>query len=194
MSSMTLSLRIIQSPIHISLRQSGNQCASSCFLHLYRASSSLIDLSVSLSYVTLACCGSHLTGAVGGILFQYLARPSGGDSDLRNRVSITKPLVYHSFHFTPQRRLPFLRKYHHQILLVSTILTTPHMSGSVHRRRRYGSCRFFVYSFYSPSKYGRSPSVLRITGRTAYRLIGIYETSMTTVRTWESVSWSRRNS
>ena len=53
-----------------------------------------------------------------------------------------------------------LRKYHHRILLVSTISTTPHMSGSVHRRRRYGSCRFFVYSFYSPSKYGQSPSIL----------------------------------
>ena len=87
-----------------------------------------------------------------------------------------------------------LLKYHHWILFVSTILMTPHTSGSVHRRRRYGSCRFFVYSFYSPSKYGRSPSVLRITGRIAYRRIGLYETCMTKVRKWESVSWSRRNS
>ena len=31
-------------------------------------------------------CACH---DVGGILFRYLARPSGGDSDLRNQVSIT---------------------------------------------------------------------------------------------------------
>ena len=43
-----------------------------------------------------------------------------------------------------------LRKYHHWILLVSTILTTPHMSGSVHRRRRYGSCRFFLFTHSIP--------------------------------------------
>ena len=43
---------------------------------------------------------------VGGILFQYLAHPSGGDSDLRNQVSITKPLVYHSFHFYPPKEAP----------------------------------------------------------------------------------------
>ena len=43
---------------------------------------------------------------VGGILFQYLAHPSGGDSDLRNWVSITKPLVYHSSHFYPPKEAP----------------------------------------------------------------------------------------
>ena len=43
---------------------------------------------------------------VGGILFQYLACPSEGDSDLRNRVSITKPLVYHSFHFYTSKEAP----------------------------------------------------------------------------------------
>ena len=43
---------------------------------------------------------------VGGILFQYLARPSGGDSDLRNQVSITKPPVYHSSHFYPPKEAP----------------------------------------------------------------------------------------
>ena len=44
--------------------------------------------------------------AVGGILFRSVARPSGGDSDLRNWVSITKPLVYHSFHFYPPKEAP----------------------------------------------------------------------------------------
>ena len=120
---------------------------------------------------------------------------------LRRRFRPQKSVFHHK---TPLLSLiPFLppkggshslRKYHHRIILVSTILTTPHMSGSVHRRRRYGSCRFCVYSFYSPSKYGRSPSVLRITGRTAYLRIGLYETSMTTVGPWESVTWLRRNS
>ena len=43
---------------------------------------------------------------VGGILFQYLARPSGGDSDLRNWFSITKLLFYHSFHFYPPKEAP----------------------------------------------------------------------------------------
>ena len=86
---------------------------------------------------------------------------------LRRRFRPQKPGFHHKTPLLPL--IPFLppkggshslRKYHHRILLVSTILTTPHMSGSVHRRRRYGSCRFFVYSFTSPSKYGRSPSVL----------------------------------
>ena len=47
-----------------------------------------------------------LTDGVGRILFRYIARPSGGDSDLRNWVSITKPLIYHSFHFYPPKEAP----------------------------------------------------------------------------------------
>ena len=43
---------------------------------------------------------------VGRILFQYLACPSGGNSDLRNWVSITKPPVYHSSHFYPPKEAP----------------------------------------------------------------------------------------
>ena len=69
---------------------------------------------------------------------------------LRRRFRPQKPGFHHGA--PPLSLIPFLppkggshslRKYFHWILLVSTILTTPHMSGSVHRRRRYGSCRFF---------------------------------------------------
>ena len=49
---------------------------------------------------------SQWSHGVGRILFQYLAHPSGGDSDLRNWVSITKLLFYHSFHFYPPKEAP----------------------------------------------------------------------------------------
>jgi len=91
---------------------------------------------------------------------------------------------------------PF-REYHDWIPLVLTILTTVHTSGSVDCRRRYGDPELagFLFTYFgSPSKYGGSPSFLRVTGRTAYHRIGIYETSMTTVRTGESVHRLRRNS
>ena len=72
-----------------------------------------------------------------------------------------------------------------------------HTSRSMHCRRRYGDPELagllFTY-FGSPSKFGGSPSFLRVTGRAAYRRIGPYETSMTTVRTWELVHRLRRNS
>ena len=79
---------------------------------------------------------------------------------------------------------------------IPTILMVPHTSGSVHYTKRYGHpelAGFFVYLFWSLPKYGRSPSFLRITGRAAYRWIGIQETSITTFGSWESVHWLRRN-
>ena len=88
----------------------------------------------------------------------------------------------------------FPQKCHDWIPLASTILMTPHTSGSDHCRRRYRSCHFFVYSFYSPSKYSQSASILWIMGHNAYRWICLYKTSMTTVRTWKSVGWLQRNS
>src|SRR5271156_2621648 len=71
------------------------------------------------------------------------------------------------------------------------------MSGSMYCSRRYGDPELagFLFTYFgSPSKYGGSPPFLRVTGRAAYRRIGTYETRMTTVRTWESVHWLRRNS
>ena len=66
----------------------------------------------------------------------------------------------------------------------------------MHCRRRYGDLELagclFTY-FGSSSKYGDSRSFLRVTGRITYRRIGIYETSMTTVRTWELGHCLRRN-
>ena len=78
--------------------------------------------------------------------------------------------------------------------MIHTISTVVHTSGSVHCRRRYRDPDLAGFFFGSPSKYGDSPSFLRVTGRVAYRQIGIYETSMTTVRTWELGHWLRRNS
>jgi len=93
--------------------------------------------------------------------------------------------------------LQTFRKHHGQVLLIPTIQTAVHTPGSVHCRRRYGDPELagllFTY-FGPPSKYGGSPSFLRVTGRSAYRRIGLYETSMTTVRTWESVHRLRRKS
>jgi len=81
--------------------------------------------------------------------------------------------------------------------MIHTISTAVHTSGSVHCRRRYGDPEHagFLFTYFGPpSKYGGSPSFLRVTGRAAYRRKGLYETSMTTVRTWESVHRLRSNS
>ena len=52
----------------------------------------------------------------------------------------------------------------------------------------------FLFTYFgSPSKYDNSPSFFRVTGHATYRRIGIYETSMTTVRMWELGHWLRRN-
>ena len=52
---------------------------------------------------------------------------------------------------------------------------------------------FLFTCFHSPSKYGRSRPILRITGSAAYHRIGNHETSMTTVRSKELNAWLRRN-
>ena len=73
---------------------------------------------------------------------------------LRRRFRPQKPGFHHKTLLLSL--IPFLpgshslRKYYHWILLVSTILTTPHMSGSVHCRRSYGSCRFFSFTHSIP--------------------------------------------
>src|ERR1700677_2650316 len=106
-------------------------------------------------------------------------------------------LLLFSLFLLHENGLQSFRKHHGYILLIPTIPTAVHTSGSVHCRRRYGDPELAVFLFTHfgpPFKYGGSPSFLRVTGCSAYRRIGLYETSMTTVRTRESVHRLRRNS
>ena len=121
-------------------------------------------------------------------------RTSFGSQNMRSYHDYI--LLLFSLFLLHENRLQFFRKHYDQILLIHTISMVVHTSGSMHCRRRYRDPELagllFTY-FGSPSKYGDSPSFLRVTGPVTYRQIVIYEMSMTMVRTWGLGHWLGRN-
>ena len=135
--------------------------------------------------------------AVGGKFVWYPARLSGPVLGPRTQDSLMNTFFYYFLYFC----------YIKMVSNSSVTITTRFFWFTRFQRRYIGpdpctvggdtgirNLPAFMFTYFgSPSKYGDSPSFLRVTGRAAYPRIGIYETSMNKVRTWELGHWLRRN-